>query len=409
MTSRERILTVLRGDLPDRVPVWQWGVHPWLTGVHPSIQPVVDAFLARGDTIHWWSPGAATFLTASDQLTVTGAQQPSELPDFDQHTATYHTPAGDLTEITYASRTGKPGYRKKYLLETEADVAKLLSVPYVPHRPDCAAFHAIDRELGDSGLPMVSLPADPMYYVNNLIGSETFAYWSVDKRALVDDLIHEFARRIRDWTSWVISQGVGPLFGYVGPELCIPPLQSPRDFEQWVIGPNSELHDLIHRAGGYVFVHCHGKVGYTPLSSAVDPPGRSPLPFEGRGAGGIGSRNEEPGPGGRKGILEGFVTMGTDALHPIEPPPMGDVTLPEAKARVGRDLTIVGNIQHHDLCTMPEDLFREMVAETMRVGKEGGRFILSPTATPFGWPTMDDRTRSNHLAMLEVGLQLGRY
>ena len=122
MTSRERILTVLRGDLPDRVPVWQWGVHPWLTGVHPSIQPVVDAFLARGDTIHWWSPGAATFLTASDQLTVTGAQQPSELPDFDQHTATYHTPAGDLTEITYASRTGKPGYRKKYLLETEADV-----------------------------------------------------------------------------------------------------------------------------------------------------------------------------------------------------------------------------------------------------------------------------------------------
>ena len=385
MTSRERILAVLRGDLPDRIPIWQWGVHPWLTGVHPSIQPVVDAFLARGDLIHWWSPGAATFLTASDGVAVTGAQQPSELPDFDEYTASYRTPAGELTEITYVSRSGKPGYCRKHLLETEADVAALLSVPYVPHRPDCAAFGDVDRDLGDRGLPMVSLPADPMYYVNNLIGSETFAYWSVDKRAMVDDLIHEFARRIRDWTAWVISQGVGPLFGYVGPELCIPPLQSPRDFDQWVIGPNSELHDLIHQAGGYVFVHCHGKVGHIPPSS------------------------EEEGQGGRKGILEGFVRMGTDALHPIEPPPMGDVTLREAKARVGRDLTIVGNIQHHDLCTMPEDLFREMVAETVSAGKEGGRFILSPTATPFGWPTMDDRTRRNHLAMLDVGLKLGGY
>ncbi len=87
---------------------------------------------------------------------------------------------------------------------------------------------------------------------------------------------------------------------------------------------------------------------------------------------------------------------------------MGDVTLAQAKSRVGGDLCIVGNIQHHDICTMPEREFRELVAETVSVGSEGGAFILSPTATPFGWPEMSDRAQRNWLALLEVGLDVGR-
>ena len=88
---------------------------------------------------------------------------------------------------------------------------------------------------------------------------------------------------------------------------------------------------------------------------------------------------------------------------------MGDVTLAEAKQRVGRDLTIVGNIQHHDVETMPTSQFRRLVEETVRTGSEGARFILSPTATPFGWPTMPGLARDNWLAMLEVALEVGGY
>jgi hypothetical protein len=356
--------------MPDRVPIWAWGVHPWLGNVRPSIQPVVDAYLDRADILHWWSPGAGTFLTASDQVSTAVEGRPSPLPDYAERVTTYTTPRGDLTEVDYASREGRPGYRQQYLLRTESDVEKLLSIPYVPPQPDCSGFFDLDRQLGERGALIVSLPADPMYFVNNLIGSETFAIWSIEKRPLIEGLIDEFRRRISDWVGWVISQGVGPFFGYVGPELCIPPLQSPTDFERWVVEVDREINDLIRRSGGHVLVHCHGRMGP---------------------------------------VLEGFVRMHASALHPIEPPPMGDVTMAEAKQRVGRHLTIVGNIQEHDLQTMPTSQFRALVEQTVRTGMQGGRFILSPTATPFGWPTMSDLERANWIAMLDVALAVGGY
>jgi len=45
----------------------------------------------------------------------------------------------------------------------------------------------------------------------------------------------------------------------------------------------------------------------------------------------------------------------------------------------------------------------------VREGMPGGGLILSPTATPFGWPTMTDRARENWIAMLEVTLEVGQY
>ena len=42
MTSCERVLAALRVDIPDRVPIWVWGVSPWLGEVHESVRPVVE-------------------------------------------------------------------------------------------------------------------------------------------------------------------------------------------------------------------------------------------------------------------------------------------------------------------------------------------------------------------------------
>jgi len=310
MNSRQRILATFRAEATDRVPIWAWGINPWREDVHESIRPVVDAYLERSDLIHWWSPGSGTFLTASDAVVANASRRPSQHHGYEEHVTTYSTPAGDLTSATTVSQEGRPGYRCKYLLESAMDVEKLLSIPYVPPRPDCSTFFELDRQLGGRGQVMTSVPSDPMYAINNLIGSERFAIWSLDQRPLIDRLIAEFSRRILDWIDWVLSQGVGPLFGYVGPELCIPPLQSPADFEEWVVGPDRKLNDRIRSAGGIVLVHCHGRMG---------------------------------------AVLEGFVRMHADALHPIEPPPMGDVTLVEAKHRVGRDLCIVGNVQEHEI------------------------------------------------------------
>lgn len=375
MTGRERLMTALEGGTPDRVPIWLWGIRPGMPELHPTIQPIVDAYLERSDLLVWWGGGASVFLSAAEVPAETETR-PSRLPDYNENVTTWHTPAGELTRVMYTSPEGRPGYVHKHMLETPEDVRRFLSVEYIPPTPDCTSFFERDAELGERGTLIASFSSDPMYALNRLTGSEVFALWSMEERGLIDELVAILTERTLDLVLHLTEEGVGPIFGYVGPELCIPPLQSPADFERWVVGPDRQIADLIHEAGGLMLVHCHG---------GLDP------------------------------ILEGFVRMGADALHPIEPPApdgsglQGGVTMAEAKRRVGRNLCIVGNVQHHEIETAPHEAFRESVAQTVRDGMPGGNFVLSPTATLSGWPTMTDHARENWLAMLDVALEVGRY
>lgn len=54
--------------------------------------------------------------------------------------------------------------------------------------------------------------------------------------------------------------------------------------------------NVIHDAGRLAWVHCHGK---------MNP------------------------------VLDRFIEMGVDCLNPVEPPPMGDILLSDAKRRAG--------------------------------------------------------------------------
>ena len=53
MTSRERLLTLLRGEPTDRIGVYLMGVRPWtpwwMAGRHPSYLPLVDLARQKAD------------------------------------------------------------------------------------------------------------------------------------------------------------------------------------------------------------------------------------------------------------------------------------------------------------------------------------------------------------------------
>jgi uroporphyrinogen-III decarboxylase len=78
-------------------------------------------------------------------------------------------------------------------------------------------------------------------------------------------------------------------------------------------------------------------------------------------------------------VLERFAAMGVDVLNPIEPPPMGDITMAEAFARVGGRMGLEGNIETHDLMTAgPQELTAKIHA-TLEAGR-GRRLILCPSS-----------------------------
>lgn len=359
----------MRCDMPDRVPIQVRGVpvwnDAWVRSRHPSYRPLMDAVLEHGDWVSGWAPQTGRFLSDAP-LELSSAAR--ELDDrWTLHETTLHTPKGPLVATYQSSRVGMPGLERSFFIKTDEDVERFLSLPYVPPQLAVDEYFRLERTLGERGLVIVSL-LNPVGYVHDLLGSELLSEWSVERREVVRELIALFAERLRVVIERLLAQGVRGVYGFLGEEYATPPLQSPRDFHEFVTEPEQELFALIRAHGGLIHVHCHG-----PMNA----------------------------------VLEEFVAMGANCLHPVEPPPLGDMPLKEAKRRIGSSVCLEGNVQIGDLYAMEPDTFRETVEETVTIGRTGGGFILCPSASPHT-PTLSPTTVRNYLTMIETGVRLGR-
>ena len=92
-------------------------------------------------------------------------------------------------------------------------------------------------------------------------------------------------------------------------------------------------------------------------------------------------------------------------IDPLEIPPMGDCNLAELKRLYGSRLTLKGNLHTTDVMLRgtPEDVTRA-ACQAMRDGGEGGRFILS-TGDQCGRDTPDE----NLVALLRAAEEFGVY
>jgi uroporphyrinogen-III decarboxylase len=186
---------------------------------------------------------------------------------------------------------------------------------------------------------------------------------------LLQHLLDEMGQRCLEYARRLLEAGVRDVFGLNGPEAATPPFFSPARFDDMVVRYDRPLVDVAHAYGCAVVVHCHG-----PMNA----------------------------------VLERFAAMGVDALHPLEAPPMGDVTLADAKRRVGDRICLMGNIQIGDImaCTGAEIV--EMTRSAIACAAPGGRFILTLSATPFE-RVLSPRTLQNLMVMIETALEYGSY
>jgi hypothetical protein len=130
------------------------------------------------------------------------------------------------------------------------------------------------------------------------------------------------------------------------------------------------MTELIHARGGKVRLHCHGKIGK---------------------------------------VLDMILATGPDGTDPCEPPPDGDIELDEVKRRcAARNVSVWGNIELKVLeHGTPADV-RDNVRRIMQQAKEGGGFVLLPTAGPINVP-LSPKTEENYRVMIDTALELGRY
>jgi hypothetical protein len=365
MSSRERLMAAYRSQPVDRVPIRVWGADPWMRVWHPSYQPILDAALRFSDIVTSWGPPLNIFYSDWKGVTVREADMPSRHEGFVERVTTYETPRGPISQVEAVSTENKPGRVLKFLVENEDDARAFLSVPYVQPRPDCSRFFELKADLGERGLMTVGI-GEPVYHIYSLLGSELLALWSVDKPNLLRELVLAMQQRMTNHVQYLLEQGLGPCYGYVGPELCIPPLMSPAHFREFVVDVDKAFTSMIRQEGHLLWVHCHGDMGP---------------------------------------VIEGFVEMGVNCLNPIEPPPLG-ISLARARGLVGNRLCLEGNIEADDLFRATPQRLRELVRQAMEQARGGG-FILCPTSGFMEWPTCSPQKVENYLAFIQAGLEFG--
>ena len=392
MTSKERILKTIKGGKVDRLPIYA----PTVTGrvINPAGIPIVNnvACLLR-DSI----PNTDGWLTEDPNYLeiMKLAEQKCEkvwtydFPEIDRRfiltprefikvthveernaslliTYQVYTPKGNLEYICEKQQNISTVWDRKPLLEDKKDVEKILSVPYTFQKPDVEDFFKYRRQIEQKGGLMYTWISTPMVCVSQLFRFEQFLMWCVIERSTILRLIETAFERIYGQLEYLLRKGVGPIFHFGGSEQATPPMMSPKLYDEFVIQYDSKLFDLVHRHGGLVAVHCHGRV---------------------------------------RGILGKLITMGVDLLDPVEAPPSGDIEIVEAKRKVKGMITLVGNMQFGDMEICTRDEIDQKVREAIcSAGKE--KFILATTEGPIS--PVSSRMRDNYIQFIESGHKYGK-
>jgi len=381
VNSKERLLAVLKGDMPDRVPINTLELQGWKSNDWYNKQPkyaeLMDYIRKNTDGINFWYPytgqrigdsdkGLGRFLTGTKKIT-------EELRSWREGEDTYteiiiKTPKGDLKMVERFNDLVNTVWVIEHFVKDLSDLEKVLSIPYEPFLPDTSSLIQAQIEIGDKGIITTDI-GDPIVYVFDLFKYDEFLMFAMTEEKRMHQLLEIYFERIYNYLQYLLENGAGPLVRIYGPELATPPYLPNRLFKDYVYNYDKKLIDLIHKYDCYCRVHAHGRVGQ---------------------------------------VLEYIADMGADAIDPVEAPPSGDIELAEAKRIIGDRVTIFGNIQLHDLELRNEKEIIEITKRTIDQGAPGGRFVLMPTAAPLD-VELKERTKNNYVAMIDTALSYGKY
>lgn len=358
LTSKERLMRIFCGEEVDRPALKLWGMRPEQPMLHPAYRPVYERALEKTD-IFWeiFMPFNTFTAPAETKIIPFDAEWQDEI-------TTIHTPEGDLTSTYRRSLIGAPGYDMEYFFKEEEDIKKFLALPVEEStQVDTSGYFEAQRKLGDRGIVHINVNHAGFMF-QQMCGSENLAFFSVDCRELVQETIARFSKLRYNYVKKILQTGIKPVMSWYGPEVFIPPLMSPNDFEEFVFQYDKPLCDLIHEYGGYTWMHSHGKTA---------------------------------------NFIERYIDMGIDVVNPLEPAPNGDIYLKKTALDFRGRIGLEGNIEIQELINSPEERVRQLIKDCVDFGKESGRFILCPSAGYMEYVDPGPRYISNLLTFIEYG------
>ena len=368
MDSFERVSKALRREQPDRVPILTY-----MSGASANASEQLRSFVCANSDVFQTVGLFTGFQCTGLQPAVTERALEDGWVEI-----TYG--AGDGLLFTEIYKRGEKGAYigyKKHILSEIADVGLMAKLPYIkPAENDqlsawISEANAAARDHRASGAFTRFSINGPLFYLAGYAMPEDFAFWTVDHKKTLLSFMDTVLERELEYLDYALQRiEFDPIFIICGADWALPPLMPPRSFDEFVMKYDKPLVDMVHRYSHLIFYHCHGKV---------------------------------------RNFIQGFIEMGADGLHPLEPiGTTGDCDLAEVKREFGRDICLIGNIQYDDLVRLSPDEMEETVRRAVSSAKDGGGFILAPSCTPYHTP-LPAAVEENIIRYIEAGLKLGGY
>lgn len=376
MTPRERMIAALSNKTPDRIPA-----SPDISNMVPcrlTGKPFWDIYVnndpplwrAYLDAVRyfgmdgWFMYGELEFRT-SPRIPV-AAEVARRTDDRWDVKKTYHTPLGDLTELTACPRRDPPTPIEKLVKDFKADFGKYKCLFSKITGYNGTVFRQQKKELGELGIMGCDVnPPGLFYYTDFFHGSlEAAAYAYYDYPELFEELRELHEKQALRQVELFIDAGTDSIL--TGGSGAIT-LQSPEIWRALSLPTLKKIIALCHQAGVISGIHTCGKEFIVVKTCAEE--------------------------------------TELNYINPLEIPPMGDCNLKECKDRFGGRLALMGNLHTTDVMLRgsPEDIRRETLKCMLDAGGEGG-FVMS-TGDQCGRDTPDE----NIFSLVETVKQFGRY
>jgi len=377
MTSKERMLTAFRNQIPDRVPVapdisnmipCRLTGKPFWDIYYHNDPPLWRAYL---DAVRyfgmdgWFTYGWLSLKTEPSDC-IWEWEEVSRTGDRFTIRTTCHTPAGDLWSETLFYRADPPTVTRKYIKNFKEDMPKLKYLFPKVIGCDTAPLEEQKQAVGDCGAVggCVGVPG-----MHDLFG------WFDDGLMGASVAYMEEYDLLREFVSWQEAQclksaemmlDARPDYLLIGAS-GLWTMSSPAIFRDLSLPTFQKIAHMAKEAGIPSVLHSCGKE--------------------------------------RDLVNIAVQETDLDCINPLELPPMGDCTLAEVKQAVGDKIALMGNLHTTALMLRgtPEQVEAATIQAIRDAGKNGG-FVLS-TGDQCGRDTPD----ANIFAMVRAAKEYGPY
>lgn len=363
MTSRQRLLAALQGQIPDRLPVTTHHLQDYFRNKYLgglSDREIFDRFGL--DAIHWTvphrpdpangeyfdpsqpEPTSPRFSrrVASDQWRITTETLPH--PRYVTTRYTITTPKGQLTTVLQSN--DYTSWVTEHLVKGKKDIEIIGEFVTAP-KCDVEQVNREAEAFGECGLVRGHICGFDIYGQPGtwqdaavLVGIERLILETFDDPAWVHELLEILYRRKEIFVRSLAGAQYDLL--ELGGGDASTTVISPKIFRKFVAPYDARLIELAHEVGQRIVYHTCG--GMMP-------------------------------------ILEDIAAMNPDAMETFTPPDMGgDTRLAEAKQRIGDKVCMIGGFdQHHHFTGCSEAETRAAVQRCFVEAGSGGGYILSPS------------------------------